>query len=218
MTLTPNRCRLVLITPDLEDVSELSDCVENALRGGDVASVIIPQRDLDDHAFQSVAETLVPIVQKANAAALIAGDTRVMGRSKADGVHVVGNAEDVYDAVEDFAPQKIVGGGNAKDRHAALSIGDTQPDYLFFGKIDGDIKPDAHPKNLALGQWWAEFVEIPCIVAGGSHIDCVEKVAETGCDFIALGKAVFAKPDEAALKVSEINAILDEKAPRFEDK
>ena len=35
-------------------------------------------------------------------------------------------------------------------------------------------------------------------------------------DFIALGKAVFAKPEEAALKVSEINAILDEKAPRFE--
>ena len=216
MTLTPNRCRLVLITPDLEVLSELKECVENALRGGDVASVIIPQRQMDEQTFQSFAETLVPIIQKADAAALIAGDTRVMGRVKADGVHVVGNAEDVYDAVQDFTPQKIVGGGNAKDRHAALSIGDTQPDYLFFGKIDGDIKPDAHPKNLALGQWWAEFVEVPCIVSGGTHLDSVEQVAETGCDFIALGKAVFAKPEEAALKVSEINAILDEKAPRFE--
>jgi thiamine-phosphate pyrophosphorylase len=216
MTTTPNRCRLVLITPDLEVLSELKECVENALRGGDVASVIIPQRQLDEQTFQSVAETLVPIIQKLDTAALIAGDTRVMGRVKADGVHVVGNAEDVYDAVQDFAPQKIVGGGNAKDRHAALSIGDTQPDYLFFGKIDGDIKPEAHRKNLALGQWWADFVEIPGIVAGGSHIDSVEQVAQTGCDFIALGKAVFSKPDEAALKVSEINAGLDEKAPRFD--
>lgn len=216
MTITPNRCRLVLITPDLERVSELSDCVENALRGGDVASVIIPQRQLDEQTFQTIAETLVPIVQNAGAAALIAGDTRIMGRAKADGVHIVGNADDVYEAVQDFVPQKIVGGGNAKDRHSALSIGDTHPDYLFFGKIDGDIKPEAHHKNLALGQWWAEFVEIPCVVAGGNHLDSVEKVADIGCDFVALGKAVFSKPDEAALKVSEVNAILDEKAPRFE--
>lgn len=217
MNIKLDRCRLVLITPDIEDVSLLSKTVEDALRGGDVASVIIPQRDLEEQKFQDVAMALVPIIQQAGAAAMIAGDTRIFGRCRADGFHVTGNAEDVLEAIQNFAPEKIVGGGNAKDRDSALSIGYTQPDYLFFGKIDGDIKPEAHPKNLKLGQWWAEFVETPCIVMAGSHADSALSVAEIGCDFVALGKAVFDNPEKAALKISEINAVLDEKAPRFTD-
>lgn len=210
-----NRCRLVLIVP-AGDVADLAEMVRNALKGGDVASVIMPQRDMELEAFQQTANELVPIIQDAGAAALIAGDTRVLGRTKADGLHVSGNAEAVYDAIENFSPEKIVGGGNAKDRHTALSIGDTQPDYLFFGKLDGDIKPEAHHKNLALGIWWSEFVEIPCIVMGGASSQSALEVAETGCDFVALGKAVFSKPEQSALQVAEINALLDEKAPRFE--
>lgn len=217
MTKSLNRCRLVLITPDIEDITILEEVVASALRGGDVASVIIPQRDLGEHEFQDVTSILVPIIQKAGAAALIAGDTRVMGRSKADGIHVTGNADDLYDAVDRFSPEKIVGGGNAKDRHNSLSMGDTQPDYLFFGKLDGDIKSEPHPKNVKLGQWWSEFVEIPCIVMGGTDIESALEIAEAGCDFLALNLAIFSKPKESATKVAEINALLDEKAPRFDD-
>lgn len=217
MNMPLNRCRLVLITPDIEDLGELEDTVSSALRGGDVASVIIPQRDLGEHAFQDMSSVLVPIIQKAGAAALIAGDTRIMDRCKADGVHVIGNADDVYDAVDRFSPEKIVGGGNAKDRHHALSVGDTKPDYLFFGKLNGDIKSEPHPKNIKLGQWWSEFVEIPCIVMGGSDIESALEIAEVGCDFLALNIAIFSKPTESATKVAEINALLDEKAPRFND-
>lgn len=217
MNMPIKRCRLVLITPDIKDIAVLEDTVSSALRGGDVASVIIPQLDLGEHDFQNVASVLVPIIQKAGAAALIAGDSRVMGRCKADGLHVTGNADDLYDAVERFSPEKIVGGGNAKDRHNSLSMGDTQPDYLFFGKLDGDIKSEPHPKNIKLGQWWSEFVEIPCVVMGGSDIEAALEIAEVGCDFLALNSAIFSKPKESATKVAQINALLDEKAPRFED-
>ncbi|WP_162653078.1 thiamine phosphate synthase [Lentilitoribacter sp. Alg239-R112] len=216
MNMPLDRCRLVLITPDIKDISALEDTVSSALRGGDVASVIIPQRDLNEHEFQDMTSVLVPIIQKAGAAALVAGDTRVMGRCKADGIHVTGNVDDLYDAVERFSPEKIVGGGNAKDRHSSLSMGDTQPDYLFFGKLDGDIKSEPHPKNIKLGQWWSEFVEIPCIVMGGTDIESALEIANVGCDFLALNLAIFSKPTESAIKVAEINALLDEKAPRFE--
>lgn len=103
-----------------------------ALRGGDVASVIIPQYDLDDASFQKWAELIVPIVQKAGAAALIAGDSRVASRVKADGLHVAGNAEALAEAVENFTPKLIVGGGNADDRHKALEMGESNPDYVFL--------------------------------------------------------------------------------------
>lgn len=216
MTGPDDRCRLVLIVPNGGDAEEQAKILGDALKGGDVASVIIPQYDFDDVAFQKRAELLVPVVQDAGAAALVAGDTRVAGRVKADGIHIVGNAVALGEAVEKFAPKLIVGGGNATERHGALEMGDANPDYLFFGKLDGDIKPEPHPKNLALGEWWAEMVAIPCIVMGGTDPASVLAVADTGSEFVALCRAVFEHPAGAAAAVAEINALLDEKAPRFE--
>lgn len=212
-----NRCRLVLILPEGEELAPRAAMLEGALKGGDVASVILPQYGLDDARFQQHAEALVPIVQQAGAAALVAGDTRVAGRAKADGIHVAGGIEDLKEMVEKFTPRLIVGGGNATDRHKALEIGEVQPDYVFFGRIGGDIKPEAHPKNLALGEWWASMIEIPCIVLGGSDPASALAVAETGAEFVALERAVFADPAQAPHVVAAVNALLDEKAPRFEE-
>jgi len=217
MSNVEDRCRLVLIVPDLDDDPVIERTISDALRGGDVASAILPQYGLDDSAFQKRAETLVPIIQKAGAAALIAGETRVASRTGADGVHISGGTEDMKHALERFAPKMIVGGGRAKERHAALDIGELRPDYIFFGRLDGDIKPEPHAKNIALAQWWAELIEIPCVVMGGLNLDSVVDIAETGAEFAALRQAVFADPAQAAMRVSQANALLDEKAPRFED-
>ncbi len=212
-----NRCRLVLIVPDMADPAERAEVLGNALRGGDVASVIIPQYGLDDTVFQKHAEMMVPVIQEAGAAALVVDNSRVAGRVKADGLHVSGNAEALAEAGEKHAPKLIVGGGNAMDRHHALEMGEIQPDYIFFGKLDGDIKPEAHSKNVALGEWWSSMIEIPAIVMGGSDPASAVVVAESGVEFVALGKAVFADPAQAAAIVTRVNAELDEKAPRFED-
>lgn len=217
MTSPEDRCRLVLIVPDIADAAEKARVVEDALKGGDVASVIIPQYDLDDAAFQKHAELLVPVIQDAGAAALVVDNSRVAGRAKADGLHITGNASALSDAVEKHTPKMIVGGGNAMDRHHALEIGEAQPDYVFFGKLDGDIKPEAHSKNLALGEWWSSMIAIPAVVMGGQDPASAVAVAEAGVEFVALREAVFADPALAATIVARVNAELDEKAPRFED-
>ena len=214
--MTEDRCRLVLIVPDIADPAQRAEVLRNALRGGDVASVIIPQYGLDDTLFQKHAELLVPVVQEAGAAALVVDNSRVAGRVKADGLHISGNAAALVEAVEKHTPKLIVGGGNAMDRHHALEIGEIQPDYIFFGKIDGDIKPEAHSKNVALGEWWSAMIEIPAIVMGGADPASALVVAESGAEFVALGKAVFSDPAQAAAIVTRVNAELDEKAPRFE--
>ena len=215
MTAPKDRCRLVLIVPAHDDADHQAKTLEDALRGGDVASVIIPQYGLDDAAFQKLAETLVPIVQEAGAAALVAGDSRTASRVKADGLHVIGGADALSEAVESFSPKLIVGGGNADDRHKALEQGESNPDYMFFGKLEGDIKPEAHPKNMALGEWWASMIEIPVIIMGGSDVASVIPVAETGVEFVALRLGVFSHAGGPAQAVAEANALLDEKAPRF---
>lgn len=219
MTGQEDRCRLVLIVPDDDDAARQASRLEQALSGGDVASVILPLYGLDDQAFQKRAEILVPIIQQAGAAALIAGDSRVAGRVKADGLHLAGPigelVSELEEAMEKYTPKMIVGAGGASDRHHALEIGERRPDYIFFGKLDGDIKPEAHPKNLALAEWWASMVEIPCIVMGGTDIGSVLAVAETSAEFVALREAIFSSPDGPAKAVAAANALLDEKAPRF---
>lgn len=153
MTIVEDRCRLVLIVPQSDDAQKQATDVEEALRGGDVASVIIPQYGLDDASFQKRAELIVPLVQKAGAAALIAGDSRVAGRVKADGLHVAGNAEALAEAVENFTPKMIVGGGNADDRHKALEQGESNPDYVFLASSKATSSRKRTPKiwRLASG-------------------------------------------------------------------
>jgi thiamine-phosphate pyrophosphorylase len=215
MTLQEDRCRLVLVLPESEDAEAIEKQLQEALAGGDVASVIVPQYGQDDQAFQQRCEVLVPEIQAAGAAAIVAGDSRVAGRVKADGLHVTGVSE-LKETIEKFTPKFIVGSSGGSERHTALEIGEMRPDYIFFGKLDGDIKPEAHPKNLALAEWWASMIEIPCVVLGGTDTASALAVAETGAEFVAMRSAVFAYPQGAAEAVRQINAILDEKAPRFE--
>ena len=103
------------------------------------------------------------------------------------------------------------------DRHKALEQGEANPDYIFFGKLEGDIKPEPHPKNVALGEWWASMIEIPCVVMGGTDPSSVVDVALAGVEFVALREAIFADPTAVTARVAEVNALLDEKAPRFEE-
>ncbi|RWX79037.1 thiamine phosphate synthase [Neorhizobium lilium] len=214
MTKQEDRCRLVLVVPEEDDAQALAQKLEAALSGGDVASVIVPQYASDEQVFQKRAELLLPIIQDAGAAGMIAGDSRIAGRVKADGLHVEVVAE-LVETMEKFTPKLIVGAGGASDRHRALEIGEARPDYIFFGKLDGDIKPEAHPKSLALAEWWASMVEIPCVVMGGTDGASVIPVSETGAEFVALREAVFSHPQGPADAVREINSLLDEKAPRF---
>lgn len=210
-----DRCRLVLVAPAGDDADALAEAVSSALRGGDVATLIVPQYEREADAFQTIAERLVSIAQAAGVAAVIAGDSRIAGRARADGLHVEGTVEEAADAVEKFSPKLIVGIGHIKDRHAALERGELRPDYVFFGKLDGDIKPEAHPKVLALAEWWASMVEIPCIAMGGTDVASALEIAEAGAEFVALGRAVFDNPAGAAMAVAAVNALLAEKAPRF---
>jgi len=212
----PRRCRLVLIAPDVEDPDRLVALVEGALKGGDVASLILPQYSRDDVAFQKVAEQIVPIAQATGAAVMIAGDTRVAARVKADGVHVDGNKAAVADAVDRLHDKMMVGAGGPKTRDDALDIGELRPDYLFFGRFGYDNKPEPHHRNLGLGRWWAEMIEIPCIVMGGSDIASVSAVAATGAEFVALGSAIFAGDRAPGDAVSEANRLLDEAIPQIE--
>jgi len=211
-TVAPNRCRIVLIAP--QDAKP--EHVLSALAGGDVASLILPQWEMDDDAFQRFAESVAPGAQAAGVAVIVAGDPRIAARAKADGIHVEGRRNALEEMIDKHQAKLMVGAGGATTRDDALELGEARPDYIFFGRFGFDNKPEPHPRNLKLGGWWAEMVQIPCIVLGGSTLETASEVAATGAEFVALSAAVFAGRDPADA-VARANALLDAEAPRLED-
>ncbi len=210
-TPAPNRCRIVLIASPRVPESR----VRAALSGGDVASLILDAGGLDEAAFQAFAEQVVPAAQAAGVAVVIAGDSRIAGRVHADGLHVEAGKDELADAIERHQARMMVGTGGAKTRDDALELGEERPDYIFFGRFGYDTKPEPHARNLALGAWWSEMIEIPCIVMAGADLASAEAVAATGAEFVALSAAVFSEGVDPAAAVAEANALLDRTAPRF---
>ena len=212
----PNRCRIVLIAPAGETPEQFEARLRQAIAGGDIASLIVPAFGRDEAAFQAFAARIVPVAQNAGIAVVIADDTRIAGRVGADGIHLECGREDLEEAIERHQAKMMVGVGGAKTRDDALELGEARPDYMFFGRFGYDNKPEPHNRNLALGRWWAEVVEIPCIVMAGSDIASVEAVAATGAEFVALSSAVFGDGIDPRQAVEKANALLDETAPRID--
>jgi len=212
-----DRCRLVLIVPPIDDAAvHLADAIE----GGDVASVILPKFGLSDAHHAARIETLTPIGQSKGAAVVVEEDSQAMGRAGADGIFVStgsgGGLEGLKNAIARFSPKRIVGVGGIKTRHGAMEVAECRPDFLFVGKPDGDIRPEAHPKNLKLGGWASEVMQPSVIVMGGSSVESVIGVAETGADFVALLLAIFQADMSPGEAVRKANDLLDQHAPRFE--
>ncbi|WP_144752689.1 thiamine phosphate synthase [Bartonella saheliensis] len=149
------------------------------------------ERQKDDGSFlQKQAQTYAEDIQNNDAALLIAGDSRIAGRIKADGLHI----EDDLNALESFKnqqkEQKIIGFGNLRNRHSAMLAAETGVDYLLFGKLGADKKPQAHPRNLQLATWWAEIMETPAIIQAGSDFANFDESLKTGCEFIAVEEVI----------------------------
>ena len=198
-----SRCRLCLVAPAGVDAGTFAPRVADALSGGDVASLIIAAHPTDPAALQKAAEAFVPIAQEAGAAAIVHGDTRIVGRSKADGVLVDGGLADLAAALAALHPKRMVGAAGLTSRHEALAAGEAAPDFLFFGRLDGDSGDGIFPKALDLAAWWSDVTVIPAIVMGGKTLASVREAAEAGIEFVALSKAVWDDPRGARAAVAE---------------
>ena len=203
------RARLFLITPRIVDAAALAPQLEAALAAGDVASLLIAPDAVSENDLQAIAETLVPIAQKHDVAALVLGNSRVMGRARADGIHIEAGETALKEAIEALQPKSIVGAGNLRARHEAMEAGEAGADYIFFGLLDLEEGDEAHRKTIDLGAWWADLFEPPCVLLSGRSMASVEACARTGADFVALRAAVWEHPDGPAAAIAEANAILD---------
>ncbi|MCZ2157987.1 thiamine phosphate synthase [Bartonella sp. 220] len=184
--------RQLLYTPTSQRQSTQTPTVQpQSLQTKSFACVILYDSQDDDVFLQKQAQLYGEDIQRADSALLIAGDSRIAGRIKADGLHVEGDFNALANLENQKKEQKIIGFGNVRNRHSAMLAGEAGVDYLLFGKLGADKKPHAHPRNVQLGQWWAEVMEIPAIVQAGSDFASFDEVLKTACEFIAVEEIIF---------------------------
>lgn len=192
------RQRLILCPPPGLAADTLSD----ALRAGDVAAVVLAgggQR----------LKALVQAAQVEGTAALVladalAGDAVWPTPAKADGLHLVGDAEEAREALL-ARPEGATVGVAAADRHDAMMLGESGADYLWFGDVEA-----LDEEAVILAAWWQGLFEVPCVIAGPDDEAMLTAMIASRAEFVATN--VFHSADPAE-RVARINERLDDKAP-----
>lgn len=184
--------QLYLITPDNPNLEQFPRQLMGVLSGPDVAALLVRRGALDEAGYASLAERLIQIGQAAGAAVLLEGDADLAVQLGADGVHVTsGGVKAIRAAIAVLKPGGIVGAGNIRTRHDAMSFGELDVDYVMFGPLGGKTDPQA----AELAQWWAETFEVPAIYSDPAAEAAL--VETTAAEFIALSDCVWMAEDAA---------------------
>ena len=195
--------RLYLLTPPLAEVGAFSAELETALGAGDVACVLVRLRPAaDEGAAKAIVRALAPVVQGRGAALLVEGgdrfDSRFVGRTDADGLHVAGTGPALEEALEALRPKKIVGVGGLGDRDTAMTAGESGADYLMFGGPDEPGDAAYVAERVA---WWAEIFNVPCVGYCRDPADAAA-MARAGAEFVALCDGIWDDPASAVAAVT----------------
>lgn len=207
MTSQTPPTRLMLVTPPVVDAEPMAFRLMQAFAGGDVAAVLLRLGDGDDRSRIERVKRLSGPVQAANVALVVEASPVIATRGGADGVHLTQGLEAISEARASLRNERIIGAGHLRARHDAMDAGEAGVDYVMFGepRPDGSVPPLAAVVERA--GWWAEIFETPC-VAYAPDAASIPALAETGCEFIALGEWAFAEETDLRALVTEANAAI----------
>jgi thiamine-phosphate pyrophosphorylase len=184
--------RLYLVTPPVVDPAHLQGPLESALAATDVAAILLTLAPADERTMINHIKVLAPLVQDKGMALLLDNLPELVARAGADGIHLAG-VDDLKGAIESMKPDRIVGAGQLKSRHEAMSAGEGGVDYVLFGEPDAAGRRPAFEAVIERVEWWAEIFEIPC-VGFAATLDEVTPLVTAGADFVALSDCIWNDP------------------------
>jgi len=207
----PASCRLYLVTPERLEPAAFADQLAAALDGGDVASVQLRLKNVDDDAIKRACELLVPIATSRDVAFLLNDRPDLVAACGCDGVHVGQSDMPYAEARRRVGPDRIVGVTCHDSRHLAMEAAEAGADYVAFGAFyPTQTKPSNYRPEPDLLQWWSEFMTVPSVAIGGiTPANCVPLV-KAGADFICVVSAVWQNPDGPAAAVKAFNKAIAE--------
>ena len=125
--------RLYLITPPALDPDRFAKELEEALAGGDVASLQLRLKDCDDDTVRRAARVLKPIAQDRGVAFIMNDRPDLAAELDCDGVHVGEEDMPYAEARRLLGPDRIVGVTCGASRDRAITAAEAGADYVAFG-------------------------------------------------------------------------------------
>ncbi|MDB5622697.1 MAG: thiamine phosphate synthase [Devosia sp.] len=183
--------QLLLVSPAAATPELAPAALMSVLSAAPIAALLVRRGQRSDADYAALATSLINIGQGAGCAVLLENDWALAKRLGADGVHVTGDEAAVRAAIKALKPQLIVGAGPVSTRHDAMTRGELDVDYVWFGALDNP--PDAAAPELA--QWWAQTFEIPAVL----HDPAAAAAAADprGAEFFAIGDSIWSAPAPA---------------------
>jgi thiamine-phosphate pyrophosphorylase len=200
--------RLYLITPPALDPDRFAPDLEAALAGGDVASLQLRLKDVDDAAIRHATAILKPIAQERGVAFIMNDRPDLALELDCDGVHVGEEDMPYAEARRLLGADRIVGVTCGSSRHRALVAAEAGADYVAFGAFfPTTTKIARHHAEPELLRAWSETTVVPCVAIGGITQQNCAPLVEAGADFLAVIGAVWSHPKGPRAAVAEFNAV-----------
>jgi thiamine-phosphate pyrophosphorylase len=201
--------RLYLITPPALDPERFAKELEEALAGGDVASLQLRLKDCDDAMIRRATRVLKPIAQDRGVAFIMNDRPDLAAELDCDGVHVGEEDAPYAEARRLLGSDRIVGVTCGASRHRALVAAEAGADYVAFGAFFPSTTKTATKYRASpdLLRDWSETTVVPCCAIGGITQENCGPLVEAGADFLAVISAVWAHPKGPHAAVAEFNEV-----------
>jgi thiamine-phosphate pyrophosphorylase len=201
--------RLYLITPPAFDPDQFAPELEEALAGGDVASLQLRLKDCDDDEVRRATRVLKPIAQDRGVAFIMNDRPDLAAGLDCDGVHVGEEDMPYAEARRLLGPDRIVGVTCGASRHRALAAAEAGADYVAFGAFFPSPTKTATKHRAApeLIRDWSETTVVPCCAIGGITQENCGPLVEAGADFLAVISAIWSHPEGPRAAVTEFNEV-----------
>src|ERR1700724_2982980 len=122
--------RLYLLPPPAPDPDRFAKELEEALAGGDVASLQLRLKDCGDDTIRRATRVLMPIAQDRGVAFIMNDRPDLAAELDCDGVHVGEEDAPYAEARRLLGPDRIFGGTRGAGRHPALVRAQAGADYI----------------------------------------------------------------------------------------
>lgn len=202
-------CRLYLVTPPALDPLAFRDPLAAALDAGDVASVQLRLKDIDDDALRRAIDVLRPVAQARDVAFILNDRPDLAVAQGCDGAHVGQTDTPAAVARKILGNDLTLGVTCHASRELAFEAGEAGADYVAFGAFFPTATKDAPTRaDPDILRWWSELAELPCVAIGGITPANCGALVRAGADFLAVIGAVWNHPDRPAAGVRAMNAAI----------
>ena len=201
-------CRLYLITPPKIEPHAFAEELKRALDAGDVATLQLRLKDVNDDAVLRAGEVLMPVAQARNVAFLVNDRPDLAARLGADGVHIGQEDASYAEARAALGPNRIVGVTAHNSRHLAIEAAEAGADYVAFGAFfPTQTKEPKTRCEIELLEWWSGMMVVPCVAIGGIMVENARPLIDAGADFLAVSAGVWQHADGPAAAVKAFNRL-----------